>query len=70
MVRSQHAGRVGDLITFGFSLRTLAGIVSDLRYMRPEQHPGLVLAMNGVLLLIYAVGAALIVDRLVERRRG
>lgn len=69
MVRSQHGGRVGDLITYGFSLRTLSGIVSDLRYMRPEQHPGLVLAANGVLLLIYAAGAALVADRALEHRR-
>jgi len=69
MMRSQYVGRIGDVITTGFALRTLFGFWQDFRYMRSEQYPGLFLVLNVCLLLTYASFIALGVDRYFTRRR-
>jgi carboxyl-terminal processing protease len=69
MVRSMRMGHAGDVIEWGWRLRTLMSYWSDYRYFRPEQQPGLWLVVNIMLALIYATALALVVEWILARRR-
>lgn len=68
MLRSWRVDQLGDVIEWGWRLRTLNGYWSDYRYFSREQQPALWLSVNLALALIYALVLALIVDRLLVRR--
>ncbi len=68
MVRSLMAGGGGDVISWGWRLRTLRGYWADYSFLRPEQGPAFWLAVNLALALAYTLTIALWVDRVLARR--
>src|SRR5687767_3543108 len=68
MTRSQVTGHGGDVITWGFELRSLPGFFDGYEYMRPEQHPTANLAINLALAALLAAALALVAARLWARR--
>lgn len=69
MMRSWRIDQLGDVIEWGWRLRTLTGFWSDYRYFSREQQPALWLSINLAIAFIYALVIALIVDRFLVRRR-
>ena len=69
MMRSWVVGHVGDVIEWGWRLRTLADYWSNYRYFSREQDPAMWLGVNLGLAVIYALVIALIVDRVLARRK-
>ncbi|MGH9900764.1 MAG: hypothetical protein ACRD68_02890 [Pyrinomonadaceae bacterium] len=69
MARSSVAGHAGDVVEWGWRLRTLSSYWSDYSYFRPEQRPALWLGVNFVLGLAYALIIALCIDRFLARRK-
>lgn len=68
MLRAWRMDGSGDLIEWGWRLRTLSGFWSDYVYLRLEQRAGLWLGVNLALAFTYALLVALIVDRILARR--
>lgn len=69
MMRSMVVGHAGDVIEWGWKIRTLAEFWSDSRYFNREQNPAMWLGVNLALAFIYALVIALIIDRVIERRK-
>jgi hypothetical protein len=69
MVRSWQVNHGGDVIEWGWQLRTLASFCSNYSYLRPEQQPALWLGVNLALGFTYALVIALAIDRLFARRQ-
>jgi hypothetical protein len=69
MMRSMVIGHAGDVIEWGWRVRTLADYWSDYKYFTREQEPAMWLGVNLVLAFIYALVIALIVDRILARRK-
>lgn len=67
MTRATLVGRGGDRITYEWRLGGFGEFLADMRYMSPEQSPGLLLAVNVALALVYAAALACAVD--LARRR-
>ncbi|MEY2488542.1 MAG: hypothetical protein QOC70_484 [Verrucomicrobiota bacterium] len=63
-----HGG--GGTIEWGWRRRTLSNFWADYHYMRPEQDPGIWLAVNIALALTYALALTLIVHLALWRRRA
>jgi hypothetical protein len=70
MLRSMVVGHAGDVIEWGWKIRTLADYWSDYRYFNREQNPAMWLGVNIALALIYALVIALIVDRVLALRKA
>ena len=68
MMRSWRVDHAGDVIEWGWKVRTLNAFWSDYSYMRPEQKPALWLTVNTSLALVYALVVATGVDQLLKRR--
>ena len=68
MMRSMRVGHAGDVIEWGWRLRTLISYWSDYPYTRPQQNPSLLLGVNLALAFTYALTIALIVDRILGHR--
>ena len=69
MLRSWRVDHVGDVIEWGWKICTLDSYWSNYRYFRREQNPALWLGVNLALAFIYALVIALIVDRVIARRK-
>ena len=69
MMRSMLVDHVGDVIEWGWKLCTLDSYWSNYRYFRREQNPALWLGVNLALAFTYALLIALIVDRVLARRK-
>lgn len=69
MMRSMRVGHAGDVIDWGWRLRTLLDYWSNYRYIRREQNPAMWLGVNLALAFIYALVIALIVDRVLAHRK-
>ncbi len=69
MTRAFMTGGGGDRVTYGWSLHTLGGFLQEVQYMRPEQFPQRMLALNVALAVGYALLLAWIVDT-VRVKRG
>lgn len=70
MTRSQVTGHAGDVIEWGFELRSLSGFFDGYAYMRPEEHPTANLVANLALAALLASALAFAAARLWARRRG
>ena len=73
LTRSMLKDGVGDLIEYGWALRSLTGFWADYRYFRPEQQPELWLAINITLAILYAGLITFILNRFIAamlRRRA
>lgn len=68
MVRSWRMNHAGDVIEWGWQLRTLVSYWSNYSYLRPEQQPAVWLGVNLALGFTYALVIALAIDRLFARR--
>ena len=68
MMRSMQVNRAGDVIEWGWRLRTLISYWSNYRYARPGQNPALWLGVNLALAFTYALVIALVVDRILVHR--
>lgn len=68
MMRSMRVGHAGDVIEWGWRLGTLVNYWSNYRYTRPGQNPAL-LGVNLALAFTYALVIAIIVDRILVRRK-
>lgn len=62
-----HGG--GGAIEWGWKFCTLRTFFSDYRYFRHHPHPGLWIAMNIALGLLYALAIALVLTRILRRKR-
>jgi hypothetical protein len=69
MKRSWRVDHLPDLIEWGWKVCTLHTYWSDYRYFKREQNPALWLGVNLALALTYALVIALIVDRVLARRK-
>jgi hypothetical protein len=69
MIRSWRTDHAGDVIEWGWALRTLSGYWSDYNYFRPEQRPAFWLAVNVALAITYALTIALGLDQLLMWRK-
>jgi hypothetical protein len=69
MLRSWRVDHLGDVIEWGWKLRTLNDYWSNYNYYRPEQKPALWLGVNLVLALIYALMIAFGVDWVMAWRK-
>ena len=69
MMRSWQVNHLGDLVEWGWKLCTLYSYWSNYRYFRREQNPALWLGVNLALAFTYALLIALIVDRVLARRK-
>lgn len=67
MVRAQVIGHAGDRITYGWRRVSLPEYLDVLPFMRPEQAPHAVLALDLALALLYAGLLATLVARLLAR---
>lgn len=73
MMRSWRVDHAGDIIEWGWALRTLTGYWSDYRYFTREQDPAFWLKVNLALALFYALLIMFGLDRLIaglKRRRA
>jgi len=68
-MRSWRVDHVGDVIEWGWVFCTLSSYWADLNYITQEQDPLLWLGVNLALALTYALVIALIVDRVLARRK-
>jgi hypothetical protein len=59
----------GGAIEWGWKLCTLRTFFSDYRYFRHHPHPGLWITMNVALGLLYALAIALVLTRILRRKR-
>lgn len=69
MMRSWRVDRVGDTIEWGWKICTLTGYWSNYSHFSREQEPAWWLGVNLALALTYALVIALIVDRVLARRK-
>jgi hypothetical protein len=69
MLRSWLMNPPGTMIEWGWKLTTLNDYWSNYIYFQPEQRPALWLALNFALAFAYALIAAVVIDRLLRRRR-
>jgi hypothetical protein len=69
MMRSMVVGHAGDVIEWGWKIRTLSDFWANYRYFGRGQNPAMWLGVNLALAFIYALVIALIVDRVIERRK-
>src|SRR2546430_16508416 len=69
MVRSWRVDHVGDVIEWGWKICTLGSYWSNYRYFRPEQNPALWLGVKLALAFTYALLIALIIYRVLVRRK-
>jgi hypothetical protein len=69
MMRSWRMDHAGDIIEWGWKICSLREYWSDYPYISPEQNPAFWLAVNLVLAFAYALIIALIIDRVLVRRR-
>ena len=69
MMRSWRVEHAGDLIEWGWKICTLNSYWSNYRYFKREQKPALWLGVNLSLAITYALVVALIVDRILARRK-
>jgi apolipoprotein N-acyltransferase len=69
MLRSWRVDHVGDVIEWGWKICTLESYWSNYSHFSREQNPALWLGVNLALAFIYALVFALIVDRVLERRK-
>lgn len=68
MTRSQTSDGGGDQIAWGWELHTLRGFYKAMTYMRPEEQPQQMLALNLVLAVVYAGVLAALVYFVLPRR--
>lgn len=68
MVRSWQVDHAGDVIDWGWKLRTLWSYWTNYSYLRPEQQPAFWLSVNLALGFTYALVIALGIDWLFARR--
>jgi hypothetical protein len=69
MTHVMFADGSGGTIEWGWKLCTLRTFFSDYRYFRHHSHPGLWIAMNVALGLVYGWAIALVVTRILRRKR-
>ena len=69
MMRSWRMNQQADLIEWGWKICSLREYWSDYRYITPEQSPAFWLGVNLVLGVAYALLVALVIDRVIVRRR-
>lgn len=69
MLRSWRTDHVGDVIEWGWKISSLRDYWSNYQYMSREQDPAFWLAVNLALAFAYSLIIALIVDRILVRRR-
>ena len=73
LLRSWRVDRVGDVIEWGWKIRTLKSYWSNYNHFSREQDPAWWLGVNLALAFIYALVVALVVDRVLaclKRREG
>jgi hypothetical protein len=69
MLRSWRVDHVGDVIEWGWKICALDSYWANYRYFTREQNPALWLGVNLLLAFAYALVIALIVDRVLARRK-
>src|SRR5437762_11325364 len=69
LMRSWRVDRLGDEITWGWRICTLADYWSNYTHQTREQDPAFWLKVNVVLAVLYALLIAIIVDGLVAWRK-
>jgi len=67
MIRSQTTG--GDVIDYEWEIRTLYGFLSGYNYFRPEDNFAFYLAVNLILVCVYASVIALVIVLLLAYRQ-
>jgi len=70
LLRSWRVDRVGDVIEWGWKIRTLKSYWSNYNHFSREQDPAWWLGVNLALAFIYAVAIALVVDRVLACLKG